>query len=118
MFSGLVYKHIGGEGSILVSIASKFTAPGELEAVHFEGTIHAYQCVVLVSADLTIHYVSMCLCAAYPEELLVARATVNDVRRRVVTLTLQCQAVERGEVHVYSVCVHRQLFIVVSSLPT
>lgn len=53
----------------------------------------------------------MCLCAAYPEEQLVARATVSDVRRRVVTLTLQCQAVERGEVHVHSACVHLQLLV-------
>ena len=54
MFSGLVYKHIGGEGSILVSIASKFTAPGELEVALFEGTIRACQCIVLVSTDSTV----------------------------------------------------------------
>ena len=34
MFSGLLYKHIGGEGSILVSLTSQFTAPGKLEEIH------------------------------------------------------------------------------------
>ncbi len=44
------------------------------------------------------------VCAAYPKELLVARATVSDVRRRIVTVALQCQAVERREVPTRTGC--------------
>lgn len=45
----------------------------------------------------------------------MARATVSDVRRRVVTLALQCQAVERGEVPVHPmyICVNLELVSVV-----
>lgn len=49
----------------------------------------------------------VCLSAAYPEELLVARATVSDIKRRVVTLKLQCQAVERKEVRIQCLTILR-----------